>query len=159
MTDTNLSFPETYGLGNLTGHVGRVFGPGTPVLVDQAKIDSFAEATGDRQWIHVDPERARREGPFGGPIAHGYLTLSLLAAMQMELGIYPADAAGVMNYGLNRVRFLAPVPAGSRVVLVSTLLGVEEKPGRRWLLRVENEIRLADGGPVVMAETLGLVFA
>lgn len=157
MGDVGLS--AGYGLAEMGAHVGRVFGPGAGRLVDQAMIDRFAEATGDRQWIHVDPDRARREGPFGGPIAHGYLTLSLLAGMQMDLGIYPGDASAVMNYGLNRVRFLAPVPAGARVVLVSGLVGVEEKPGRRWLLRVENEIRLEGGGPAVMAETLALVIA
>ena len=75
----------------------------------------FAACTGDRQWIHVDVERARRESPFGGPIAHGYLTLSLVAAMVMELGVIPPDAATGLNYGLDKVRFIAPVKAGARV--------------------------------------------
>ena len=75
----------------------------------------FAACTGDRQWIHVDVERAKRESPFGGPIAHGYLTLSLVAAMVMELGVIPPDAATGLNYGLDKVRFIAPVKAGARV--------------------------------------------
>lgn len=81
--------------------------------VDQTCIDAFAEATGDHQWIHVDPERARRESPFGGPIAHGFLTLSLIPALLMAT-VDIRQRLG-LNYGMNRVRFTAPVPAGSRV--------------------------------------------
>ncbi|GLU35321.1 MaoC family dehydratase [Trinickia caryophylli] len=84
-----------------------------PVLVDQSRIDMFAEATGDRQWIHVDRERAHRESPFGGTIAHGFLTLSLIPALLTET-VTIRQRMGV-NYGLNRVRFTSPVPAGARV--------------------------------------------
>ena len=84
-------------------------------MVGQPRIDGFAEVTGDHQWIHVDVERARDEAPFGGPVAHGFLTLSLLAAAISEAGVVPADAKGVINYGLDKVRFLAPVPAGAEV--------------------------------------------
>ncbi len=83
------------------------------VTIDQARIDEFAAATGDRQWIHVDAERARRESPFGAPIAHGFLTLSLIPSLLMET-ISVSQRMG-LNYGLNRVRFTAPVPVGSRV--------------------------------------------
>src|SRR5262249_44636322 len=92
--------------------VGREFGASNWVVVDQDRVDAFAACTGDRQWIHVDVARAKREGPFGGPIAHGYLTLSLVAAMVMELGVIPPDAATGLNYGLDKVRFVAPVKAG-----------------------------------------------
>jgi acyl dehydratase len=83
------------------------------VAIDQARVDEFAGATGDRQWIHVDHERARRESPFGGAIAHGFLTLSLIPALLMET-VTIRQRMG-LNYGLNRVRFTAPVPVGSCV--------------------------------------------
>jgi acyl dehydratase len=92
---------------------GAEFGPSSWVEIPQSRIDAFAEATGDHQWIHVDPERAA-QGPFGTTIGHGYLTLSLLPAMSYE--VVPRQDAGMgVNYGLNRVRFPAPVPSGSRV--------------------------------------------
>jgi acyl dehydratase len=92
---------------------GAEFGPSSWVEVSQARIDAFAEATGDHQWIHVDRERAAA-GPFGTTIGHGYLTLSLLPAMSYE--VVPRQEGGMgINYGLNRVRFPAPVPSGSRV--------------------------------------------
>jgi acyl dehydratase len=81
--------------------------------IDQASVDRFADATGDRQWIHVDPERARRESPFGGPIAHGFMTLALIPAL-LEKTVHVEQRLGV-NYGLNRVRFTSPVPVGSLV--------------------------------------------
>jgi acyl dehydratase len=93
MTTTEKTTLPPYTLATAQECVGRDLGASEWVLVDQDRIDRFAECTGDRQWIHVDVERARRESPFGGPIAHGYLTLSLVAAMVMELGIIPPDAA------------------------------------------------------------------
>ena len=94
--------------------VGDEFGPSSWVEVPQERIDAFAAATGDHQWIHVDPERAAA-GPFGGTIGHGYLTLSLIPAMTYE--VVPRDESMGMgiNYGLNRVRFPSPVPSGSRI--------------------------------------------
>ena len=92
---------------------GAEFGPSSWIEVPQERIDAFADATGDHQWIHVDPERAAA-GPFGSTIGHGYLTLSLLPAMSYE--VVPRQGSGMaVNYGLNRVRFPAPVPSGSRV--------------------------------------------
>jgi acyl dehydratase len=93
--------------------VGDEFGPSSWIDVPQERIEAFAEATGDHQWIHVDPERAAA-GPFGTTIAHGYLTLALLPAMSYE--VVPRQEGGMsVNYGLDRVRFPAPVPSGSRV--------------------------------------------
>ena len=93
--------------------VGKEYGPSSWIEVGQDRIDAFAEATGDHQWIHVDPERAAA-GPFGTTIGHGYLTLSLLPVMSYE--VVPRQGGGMaVNYGLNRVRFPAPVPSGSRV--------------------------------------------
>jgi acyl dehydratase len=96
----------------------RTLAGGAPLVsewfaVDQARVNDFAQATGDHQWIHTDPERARRESPFGGPIAHGFLTLSLIPSLLQDT-VKLQQRMGV-NYGLNRVRFTAPVPAGSQV--------------------------------------------
>src|SRR5215475_15349979 len=104
-----------YNMATAPLFAGRELGTSDWITVDQARIDQFAACTGDHQWIHVDVERARREGPFGGPIAHGYLTLSLVATMLMEVGVIPPDASTGLNYGLDKVRFLAPVKAGARV--------------------------------------------
>src|SRR5438552_14530290 len=97
--------------------VGRELGSTDWVTVDQDRIDQFAACTGDRQWIHVDVERASRESPFGGTIAHGYLSLSLVAPLAMEMGLAPKDASAVFNYGLDKVRFVTPVRCGDRVRL------------------------------------------
>ncbi|MCX5440398.1 MULTISPECIES: MaoC family dehydratase [unclassified Streptomyces] len=115
------------GLAELKKLAGSDLGSSEWTDVTQERIDTFADATGDHQWIHTDPERAK-EGPFGGPIAHGYLTLSLFIPMFTEL----LDVEGVttkVNYGLNKVRFPAPVPAGSRIRLAARLAGVEDVPG------------------------------
>ena len=92
--------------------------------IDQASVDRFAEATGDRQWIHIDPERARRESPFGGPIAHGFMTLSLIPAL-LERTVALQQRMGV-NYGLNKVRFTSPVPVGSQVRASFAVQGVTD---------------------------------
>jgi acyl dehydratase len=94
------------------------------LTIDQASVDGFAAATGDHQWIHVDPERARRESPFGGPIAHGFLTLSLIPGL-LEKTVTLKQRMGV-NYGLNRVRFTAPVPVDSRVRASFAVASVDE---------------------------------
>jgi acyl dehydratase len=115
------------GLAELKKLTGSDLGSSEWIDVSQERIDTFADATGDHQWIHTDPERAK-EGPFGAPIAHGYLTLSLFIPMFTEL----LDVEGVttkVNYGLNKVRFPAPVPAGSRIRLAARLAGVEDVPG------------------------------
>ena len=96
--------------------------------VTQEHVDLFADATGDHQWIHVDAERAKAESPFGGPIAHGYLTLSLLAVLSAQVLVVTNTAMGV-NYGLNKVRFPSPAPAGSRVRVAGTIASVDPVPG------------------------------
>ncbi|MER5574957.1 MaoC family dehydratase [Streptomyces massasporeus] len=115
------------GLDELKKLAGSDLGTSEWIEVTQERIDTFADATGDHQWIHVDPERAK-EGPFGAPIAHGYLTLSLFIPLFTEL----LDVQGVttkVNYGLNKVRFPSPVKAGSRIRLTAKLAEVEEVPG------------------------------
>ena len=127
--------------------------------ITQHQVNLFAEATGDHQWIHVDPERARRESPFGAPVAHGFLTLSLLPALMQSAMQMPGVKIGV-NYGLNRVRFTAPVPVGSRVRATLRLQACEPLPGEgmqmAWLVTVERE-----GGdkPVCVAESLARRYA
>jgi len=109
-------------VGELCAAVGTELGVSGWRRVNQARIDAFADATGDRQWIHVDPERAAA-GPFGTTVAHGFLTLSLLPVLLHE--VVEVRARHALNYGLNRVRFPAPLPAGSRIRATATLLSAE----------------------------------
>lgn len=115
-------------LAELDALVGKSMGTSDWIDITQARVNSFAESTEDGQWIHTDPERARRESPFGGPIGHGYLTLSLLSAFWEQIMLVDGISMAV-NYGLNRVRFPAPVPVGSRVRMSATLTSVESVTG------------------------------
>jgi acyl dehydratase len=161
------SFPKTrerrFALGDFTiaeisEHVGRELGVSEWVTIDQSRIDAFADCTGDHQWIHVDVERAMRESPFGGPIAHGYLMLSMVAPLSMEIGIVPKDAAAGLNYGIDKVRFLAPVPAGARVRLRVIVLGVEPREGGQAIMKTQNMLEIEGSQkPALIAETLALL--
>ncbi len=109
-------------------NVGKELGVSDWVLVTQEKVNLFADATGDHQWIHVDVARAKRESPFGGPIAHGYLTLSMVASLLFEL--YEVKKTKlVINYGLNKVRFPSPVPVGKKVRARATVVSVKDIEG------------------------------
>lgn len=144
----------------LTAAVGEHLGFSDWVLVDQARIDAFADATGDHQWIHVDPDRAA-SGPFGSTVAHGYLTLSLLPVLVASL----ADYAGwpvKINYGSNKVRFPMPVPVNSSVRAGVQVAAVTEVPaGVQVEMTVTVEIRTPSGDiaakPALVAETLTLL--
>ena len=119
---------EVQGIAGLKELVGKDLGYSDWVEVTQMRVDDFANATGDRQWIHIDPERAKRESPFHGPIAHGYLTLSMGPALLPEI----IDVTGVtmaLNYGLDKVRFPAPVMVGSKLRMGATLDKVEDFEG------------------------------
>jgi acyl dehydratase len=133
-------------------NVGDEFGPSSWIVVDQERITAFADATGDHQWIHVDPERAA-QGPFGQTIGHGYLTLSLVPVMSYE--VLPRQDGGMgINYGLNKVRFPAPVPSGSKVRGTFRVESVEESDwGSQSTYTVTIE---RDGGdkPVCVAEVV-----
>lgn len=123
------------------------------VEITQARVDQFAEATGDHQWIHVDVERARRESPYGGPIAHGYLTLSLMPKLAGEAIAFPNSRMGV-NYGSNRVRFPDAVPVGSRVRARFVLGKVERIEGGvqiQWNVTIERE---GAAKPAMVAELI-----
>ena len=115
------------GLAELTALTGRDLGHSSWIEITQGRIDTFAEATGDHQWIHVDPERAR-SGPFGTTIAHGYLTLSLVIPLFGELLTIDGIRMGI-NYGLDKVRFPSPVRVGSKIRLAGRVAGVEEVAG------------------------------
>jgi acyl dehydratase len=115
-------------IAELPSLTGTVLGTSEWLEVTQERVDTFADATGDHQWIHVDVERARAESPFGGPIAHGYLTLALLIPMWAQVLTVTDQTMGV-NYGLGKVRFPAPVPVGSRIRLTATLAAVEQVAG------------------------------
>jgi acyl dehydratase len=131
---------------------GAAFGPSSWVEVTQERIDAFAEATGDHQWIHVDRERAAA-GPFGGTIAHGYLTLSLIPAMSWEVMPRPEGGMGI-NYGLNRVRFPAPLPSGSRVRGTFRVDSVDEFDGGTQSTMTATIEREGGEKPVCVAEVV-----
>lgn len=142
---------------DMKAYVGQKLGVTDWVTVDQAMIDKFADATGDYQWIHVDVERAKRELPGGKTIAHGYLTLSLLAGLAHQIYEIRKRSRGI-NYGSNKVRFTAPVPAGSRVRLGQTLKNVEEIDGGvRMTFESTMEIE-GSARPALVAETLSLAY-
>jgi acyl dehydratase len=138
--------------------VGKELGPSEWLTVTQEMIDKFADATGDHQWIHVDVERAKKEMPGGKTIAHGYLTLSLLPRLAPTLMKVENRRRG-LNYGSNRVRFTAPVPAGARVRLRQKLLKVEpvEDNGFRVTSEMTMEVE-GNSRPAMVAETLGIVY-
>ncbi|MFL9937154.1 MaoC family dehydratase [Paraburkholderia sp. RL18-103-BIB-C] len=149
-----------YSITTIEEFVGRELGVSNWVVVDQARIDAFAQCTGDTQWIHVDVERARHQSPFGGTIAHGYLTLSLLAALAIEIGIIPKDASAGLNYGLDKVRFMTPVKAGARVRNRVTLLAVERKGAGKAIVKTMNELQIdGEDKPALIAETLAMLVA
>jgi acyl dehydratase len=144
-------------LAELPGLVGREVAVSDWVTIDQQRIDQFAAATGDHQWIHVDAQRAAAS-PYGGTIAHGFLTLSLIAGLRMTC-LQIADAKMSVNYGLNRVRFPAPVPAGSRVRARFALAAVEPVAKDclqcTWDVVVELQ---GSGKPACVAQTVSRLF-
>ncbi len=149
---------DGYSLSTIADFVGRELGVSGWITMDQARINQFADQTGDHQWIHVDVERAKRESRIGSTIAHGYLTLSLAAACQLQLGIVPAGVSEALNYGLDRVRFLAPVKAGARVRDRVTLLGVEAKDDGNLVLKTRNTMEVeGEAKPALVADTLSLL--
>jgi acyl dehydratase len=149
-----------YSIANIGNFVGRELGLSDWVVVDQVRIDEFAKCTGDNQWIHVDVERAKKESPFGGTIAHGQLTLSLIAPLAMEIGLIPNDASAGLNYGLDKVRFMMPVKAGARVRNRVTLTSATEKGNGRVLVKTMNELQVeGEDKPAVVAESLVMLVA
>ncbi|MGX9571893.1 MaoC family dehydratase [Mesorhizobium sp. f-mel] len=157
MTQTRLRTPPTY--EQLRKMTGQELGVSDWTTVDQSRIDQFAECTGDRQWIHVDPERAKRQSPFRATIAHGYLTLSIIGALALDMGIVPENTQAVFNYGFDKVRFLAPVRAGVRIRLRITLLSMEDKGPGQYLMKAANIVEIeGEQKPALTAETLVMLY-
>ena len=149
---------ERYDISTLEQFVGQELGVSDWLTVDQERINEFADCTGDHQWIHVDVERAQRESPLGSTIAHGYLTLALLTTMLKELNIVPEGVSQVLNYGLDRVRFIAPVKAGARIRDRVVLLAVEPQDKGRLMLTLQNTVEIEDEKkPALIAEMLALL--
>jgi acyl dehydratase len=145
-------------LEEIGAKLGSEIGASPWILVDQQSIDAFADVTGDHQFIHVDPEAAART-PFRGTVAHGFLTLSLLSQMAASVMYVPATMRMAVNYGFDKVRFIAPVRSGGRVRGRFTLAAMEEKRPNQWqfvhhvTVEIENEDK-----PALTAEWIGLIF-
>ena len=136
----------------LAKHLGKEIGVSSWITVDQRRINEFAQCTDDRQWIHVDVERAEKESPFGGTVAHGFLTLSLLAPTIFEIMISRVEIKQAINYGLEKVRFLAPVRAGKRVRNRIKVASLEDRSNGRILLTTENTVEIeGEDKPAVTA--------
>lgn len=150
---------EIRGLDELERLAGREIGASEWLTITQEMVDRFADATFDHQWIHCDVERARRESPYGGPIAHGFLTLSLIPGFRSQI-LMLTGVSRVINYGVNRVRFPNAVPVGARVRGVQTIRTVERTaPGAArvvsgFVIEIDGESK-----PACVAETVTLVFA
>src|SRR5665213_1308133 len=148
---------KTVTFDDLASLVGQETGVSDWVLIDQDRINKFADATGDHQWIHVDVERAKREMPGGKTIAHGFLTLSLIAGLAHQTHDIRRRSRGI-NYGSDRVRFTAPVPSGSRVRLHQKLVKVEDiEGGVRMTFSSQMEIE-GQSRPALIAETISLAY-
>lgn len=149
--------PPTY--EELNRLVGQELGVSDWVTIDQAMIDRFAECTGDTQWIHVDVERARRRSPFRSTIAHGYLTLSLIGSISQTMALAPKNTQAVFNYGLDRVRFMAPVKAGARLRMRVKLLSMELRGPRQHLMKAQNTMEIeGETKPALVAESLVMLY-
>ena len=146
------------GVAELKSLVGQEIGVSDWFVISQSLIDAFAELTKDWQWIHCDPDRAKKESPVGQTIAHGFLTMALLSHLKAQVAKIDGDFKMSLNYGFNRVRFPAPVPSGSRIRLHSTLQSVHDVHGGIqvcWAVTVEIE---GQPKPALAAEWLGRLY-
>jgi acyl dehydratase len=153
----NIPARVTTTVDDLKARIGQEVGVSDWHLIDQARIDRFAEVTNDHQFIHVDPARAKAETPFGGTIAHGFLTLSMLATMGYEALPPIAGRAMGINYGLDKVRFLQPVRAGSRLRARYKLRDVVERSAKEVMFRYEVTVEIEGSDkPALYAESIAL---
>jgi acyl dehydratase len=153
-----VAIAEVKGIDGLKGLLGKTVGPGDWREVTQEMIDGFAEISGDDQWIHVDVERAKRESPFGTTVAHGNLTLSMIDGLRRDLISSTGFALGV-NYGWNKARFPAPVPAGSRVRAKGEVLSVDDVGGGWWQVVTKFTVEVEGSDkPACVGESVGRVF-
>lgn len=142
----------------MKNHIGEELGVSEWITIDQGMINTFADCTNDHQWIHVDVERARRESPFGAPVAHGFLTLSLVSGLAYSIGARPQPLEASINYGLDRLRFITPVKVGSRVRLRSVLASFDERDPGQYLMKTNSVVEIeGEDKPALAAETLALL--
>ncbi|WP_372877848.1 MaoC family dehydratase [Pseudomonas sp.] len=145
-------------VAELNDYVGKELGRSAWLTIDQQRINQFAECTGDHQFIHVDPEKAKQT-PFGSTIAHGFLSLSLIPMLMEDIMIMPQGLKMAVNYGLDSVRFIQPVKVDSKVRLVVTLTDATEKNPGQWLLKARAVLEIeGQDKPAYVAEPLTLCF-
>lgn len=145
-------------VSELKNYIGKDLGHSEWLTIDQGRIDQFAECTGDHQFIHVDPEKAKYT-PFGTTIAHGFLTLSLIPVLTEGLLVLPEGMKMGINYGLDSVRFIQPVKVDSRVRLALTIMDVTEKNPGQWLIKARATLEIeGQAKPAYIAESLSLCF-
>ncbi len=138
--------------------VGTEIGVSDWILIDQARIDAFADITEDHQFIHVDPERAKKT-PFRGTVAHGFLTLSMLSRMADGVMLHPESMRMAVNYGFEKVRFMAPVKSGKRIRGRFRMLSAEEKRASQWQITYEVTVEIEDEDkPALVADWIGYMF-
>jgi len=149
--------PTTIPASELGALAGRELAPSSWFKMTQERINQFADATNDHQFIHVDPEKAART-PFGGPIAHGFLSLSLLSYLNAQISIVPENLAMGINYGSDKVRYLAPVRVGKRIRSRQKVLEVSEKKPGQWLMKNEVTVEIeGEETPALVAEILSML--
>ena len=149
---------KTVSKNEMTNAVGMKLGPSDWIELSQQRINAFADCTEDHQFIHVDEAKAK-ETPFGGTIAHGFLTLSLLASLIEKIGVTPENTVMGMNYGFDKIRFLAPVKSGKRVRMVGEVLDVNQKDENRFLTTFGVSIEIeGEDTPALVAEFLLMSF-
>ena len=143
--------------GTIRDFLGKEIGVSDWITMDQGRIDQFADCTGDHQWIHVDVERAKT-GPFGATIAHGFLTLSLIPKMSSFVWAEKPGISAAFNYGLNKVRFAAPVKSGARIRDRVTLAALEDRDNGGILVTMEHKVEIdGEDKPALIATTLALI--
>lgn len=146
-----------YTLQQMRARVGSELGVSGWLKVEQPMIDEFARSTKDLDWLHVNPAWAARETPYGGTIAFGFWTLSMLTHFSHQVGMWPVDVAYALNYGLDRVRWVHPVKVGSRIRMRCTLAELSERGDDRLLIRTSNLVEIeGESRPALTAEWLGL---
>ena len=145
-------------VSELTSYIGKDLGHSEWLQINQERVNQFAECTGDHQFIHIDEEKAKQT-PFGGTIAHGFLSLSLLPVLSAEIALRPEGLKMAVNYGLDSLRFIQPVRVGSRVRLHSEVLDVTEKKPGQWLVKARSTLEIEGvDKPAFIAEGLSLYF-
>jgi acyl dehydratase len=147
-----------YHIEHFQPYVGRVIGISDWLTIDQARIDGFGRATNDMNRIHVDPEFARKNSPFGGIVAHGFLTLALLTDLSQSAGMMPDGVDYGINIGFERVRFLAPVPVDSAIRLKATALACEPRQPGRWTFKSRCNIEVRETGRVALSAVWTVLF-